>query len=129
MYGDGRSLQAYLDDSDYGEGWREYVDFYFPAQLNISYEELGLGRTYSFGKDTWWLQDNIEQALAKSSFEKMQGLEEKGFGSYQTGDRRIKFCRAGTSGQWRKWTRGMQEELISKNAIQLKKLGYYERIP
>ena len=125
MYGDGRSLKGYLEDTNYGEEWRGYVDFYFPAQQNIRYEELGYPVTYyPLANDLWWVQANIEKAIEKSGFKQMQGLEKKGFGSYPRGDLQIKFCRVGTSGQWKAWPAAMQEELIEKNAVQLKKLGY-----
>lgn len=122
MAADTRELREFVEQSDYGAGWRQMVEFYFPARLNISYRDLDNPNTYvPFDPNVV----RIFAALQASKFSKMQQMEtDQGLGGYPTGDSSIKFCRRGIRGQWREWPQDMQETLLQKNAVQLKKLGY-----
>jgi estrone sulfotransferase len=127
MHADKRSLEGFLEECDYGQEWRAHVDYYFPAVKNVGYGEIGLVGTY---RDLPFIvtgpseETDIKAALNLSCFSKMRKLEERGFGSYETGDPSIPFCREGTSGQWHGLTPDLQRVILEKNATQLKMLGY-----
>jgi estrone sulfotransferase len=124
MWDEKRPLDQYLHDVDYGEEWRSYANFYYPALLNVRYGDLGDPDTYR--RFATFSTTAILEAIRKSTFDKMQAAEEGGFGIYPSGDLKIKFCREGKSGQWKRWPAPWQQTLLEKNQIQLKKLGYAE---
>lgn len=122
MWNEPRPLDQYLYDTDYGQEWREYIDFYYPAVMNLRYDDLGDPDTYRpFAR---FSTEYILEAIRKSTFDNMREAEEGGFGIYPSGDLTIKFCREGKSGQWKKWPDPWRKLLIDKNKTQLKKLGY-----
>ena len=124
MYGEARSFTDFLKEVDYGEQWRQHVDFYFPAMCNISYEEIALPETYVVFTNSTLM--SIKRAIDKATFERMRELEKQGFGDYPSGDLSIPFCRVGQSGQWLQWKKELRDTLLEKNAVQLKMLGYEE---
>ncbi len=129
MHADKRGLNEFLQECDFGQEWRAHVDHYFPAILNVSYREIDRPGTYvPFVTDedeaTEDRLDDVSDAIDKSCFLRMRALESRGFGSYATGDPNIPFCRAGTSGQWETLDPDVRNSILTKNATQLKMLGY-----
>jgi len=123
FHDDTRSLEKYVFDTNFGQEWRELTDFYFPARINIAFDMLNDVETLRDILPHSDL-DHIVNAMMKSSFDRMQKAEEKGFGIYPAGTKEIKFIRNGTSNQWHDWPADLQAQLIDKNKKQLKLLGY-----
>lgn len=124
-FGENVTLEKFLTNCDFGAGWRDMVDFYFPARVNIPYECMGDVETYLPFTQELRRQTMILQAIRKSAFDRMQAIEaESGLGDYPDGDKNIKFCRKGVVGQWKEWPTELKSILLEKNAVQLKKLGY-----
>jgi estrone sulfotransferase len=125
MHADKRGLNEFLQECDFGREWRAHVDHYFPAILNIPYQEIGEEETYeSLTIGIPYAYQATRTAIQKSSFLNMRTLEKKGFGSYPSGDPNIHFCREGTSHQWETLDPDVRKEILGKNATQLKMLGY-----
>jgi len=71
MWDEKRPLDQYLFDVDYGREWREYVDFYFPAVMNLRYDALGDPDTYRpFAR---FSTEYILEAIRKSTLDNMSG--------------------------------------------------------
>ena len=127
FHADTRTFEEFLVATDYGQGWRDDVDFYFPCDYTIGYRDLGFPHRildcvpllsgYSDG--------DIEEAARKSNFDQLQRIEaDSGFGEYPIGDVRIRFIRKGTSDQWKKLPVEQQETILQKNHTQLLLLRY-----
>lgn len=129
-----RDLCEYMEAVDYGKGWREHIDFYFPCSRSIGYDELPhvaaimgiISPLAAPPRSLENLVDALLMAIERSSFDKLRAIEEEvGLGEgYPHGDPTIPFVRTGKSGQWRELPAEAQSLLIEKNYIQLKALGY-----
>lgn len=122
---DDKTLYEFLIENNYGQNWRDSIKHYFPCGHQLSFDNISSGLVlwalpYFASKQP----NEIQDAIDKSSFQKMQDAEEKGFGIYPTGDEEIKFCRKGTSNQWKELDEQTQNRLIEKNYSELKVLGY-----
>lgn len=120
---DTRPLLEFIIATNFGENWRLSVDHYFPALEMIGYDDLDKPEAIHQLCPDFSLEQ-IQIAIGKSSFGKMQKVEEKGFGTYPPGDPKIKFFRSGVSGQWKFFGAETIELLYLKNGPQLKVLGY-----
>lgn len=120
---DERTLEEYMEQDDYGTDWRKHINHYFPCHRQIGYEELSDPDAIEsiVPKFSSW---SIKRALARCTFERMQALEERGFGAYPSGDPEIKFCRSGKSRQWLDLRENLQTIIIEKNLRELVMLGY-----
>lgn len=125
FHGDTRTLEEFLASCDYGREWREHIDFYFPCQQAIGFDELGNWEAILRILPQREPRDRIEHAIAQSSFDNLQSLEGGGFGDlYPSGDLSIRFIRDGRSGQWKELPRDLTDLLLEKNFTQLRVLGY-----
>jgi hypothetical protein len=113
---------------DFGRGWREHVDFYYPCARMIGYDELVVESKLLrlLPRD---IQERIgfkaiTEAIVKSNFAELQKAEQQGFGIYPSGDLSIPFFRKGVSGQWRELSPELKEQMLERNYIQLKVLYY-----
>lgn len=118
-----RDFRTYLEATDYGKEWRDFVEWYHPALLNLSYDDLGNVDVVS-ALAPWLSRDKWQDALSACSFERMQQAEQLGFGIYPEGRKDIRFIRSGKSGQWKQWHPELRKAMLEKNAVHLKMLGY-----
>jgi len=120
-----KTLMEYIIENKYGDNWRASVNHYFPCRYQLKFDDIGdYGRLSFLPYFNEKSIPEIQAAIEKSSFQKMSEAEEKGFGIYPTGDTEIKFCRKGTSNQWKELDEQTQERIIEKNYSELKVLGY-----
>lgn len=120
------TLYEWIIHNDYGINWRASVNHYYPTDIHISYDELSspviiYDRLPKIGDKT---ESDWQVAIGKSTFNRMQDAEQKGFGIYPKGDEQIKFIRKGTSGQWKELDQQTQDRIVDKNYSELKILGY-----
>lgn len=120
-----KTMHEWLIENKYGEFWRASVQHYFPCRYQLAYKDINnsveLGKLPYVSEKS---QEDIQWAIHKSSLDKMRQAEEKGFGIYPTGDTEIKFCRKGTSDQWRELDEQTQKRIIDRNYSELKMLNY-----
>lgn len=114
-------LDGWILTSDFGREWRKSVECGRGATTKISFDDLNNSAKLSeaLGVTT----EQIELALTKCTFEKMQAIER----STDTigGNRSIDYMREGKSRQWETFNLNMKYNLIQKNEGELEYLGYW----
>lgn len=124
FYNERRPLYEFIVRTEYGAEWRSHADFFFPCNKGISFDQLSSPAAVMSIVPSRYSLREVEMAIERSSFARLQKVEESGFGSYPSGDPAILFFRDGRSGQWQELEEGLRSELLDRNYKQLKMLGY-----
>lgn len=115
-------LDGWIFSTDFGKDWRKSVECGRGAAKKLSFNSLNDASLLS---DVLELpQPNIEQALQKCTFEKMQAIERAT--DVIGGDKSIDYMRSGQSKQWEGFNLQMKYNLIQKNEGELEYLGYWK---
>ena len=109
-----KDIETWLESNEYGKGWREMVDFYYPC-LDISFEQLTkdpfntLYKVYAFSYTP--VKDSRFNEVDYKTFKDLNNQDPT-------------FFRSGKTGQWKKLPQEIQDKIINFNKKQLKLLGY-----